>query len=1530
MIPLTPRAGGSPKSFPPVTTCLLALALCTSPVLATGLDAPQPVGAFFNGTFPATAPGSSTGWETENAFPNLTFIDPMWLAEIPGGDEFLVVGKNGQLWRFENDPAVTQGEVVMVLDWSAQTQASEDQGFYRLAFHPQFGQVGSPNANYVYVSYSHKPALAGADADHSYWRLSRFTWLPASGTIDPASEAVLIDQYDPHRWHNGGALTFGNDGFLYVTVGETSEWNDSFLNCQRIDQSLFSGILCIDVDNDPAKSHAIVRQPVEDPAWGKPAGWPASSTQGYGIPNDNPWQNPGNVLEEFYAIGFRSPHSMHYDPPTGDIYVGDVGQGTREELTRVTGPGANAQWAYQEGTVAGPRAKPVPLTGADQVPLVDYGRDIGGCLIGGMRYRGAKWNSLLGGKVLYGDHLTGEVWSATLDSGGGAPVIEELVDGGFIVGNKAGLANFCTDSTGEVYLMNLNGTNQDGGTILKLATAGASVEPPALLSQTGVFTNLATLATVQGVIPYDVANPLWSDGSSKHHWMILPNDGSHNSTQEDIVFSEEGNWVFPAGTVFVKHFEIGTDENNPAAVKRLETRFLICTEGGGKYGVTYKWNAAGTDAELLTSGLDESYNVTLAGGGSEARTWSYPSRSECLLCHNTASGQALGVRTHSLNRDFHYDLTGRDANQLATFNSLGMFDQTLTAEELANFIEARALDDETAPLEHRVRSYLDSNCSHCHQPGGPVSYFDARLGTPLNVQGLINGMIQGHFTMGPDGRYLKPGDPDLSALHIRLSNVGNGAAMPPLAKNVVDQKAVDLLQEYLESLTAEEFALTPSPQARYIMLSAYSEVHGYDFTSVGEFSVLDGNGLPIPISEQSIAFVNSEELVDAYSPASRIIDGNINSYWHTVWEGTGLSPVNPNYVGIDLGSVRSVGGFVYTPRQQPPGGPVTDQNGRIAGYDVHYSNDMENWTQIDHGTWPNSNAAQRFDGLAGKRKARCHIGGPVEAVNGSFDVTVVFDMDVTDFTPADLQVTGGVVTGLRGKGYYYVASISPTHPGVTVSVPADAANLSGLGSRPSNSLGVGYEDTTPPVAVLTGTPAQVSGAFQIHLDFGEEVTGLDASDFMLTNATLSSIVPDGDGYVLNFAANAEGAVLIRLAGGAVTDPSGNFSMEAAATTVNFTRLLARNAGEYSYLGGGMQVVASTGSPVGHYVVLPDAQYPDNHLLPVKTQHRAEYRFVVPHAGQWLLRGLIRPASSASDSFWIEIDGNQAAGTVYQWDVNPIGAAYVWDLLSNFGGPDPVVLNLSAGEHTVTVYGRDDGARLARLELESVRPCAALTGPTGKVDGPFQATLEFSESVTGLGIADFTVSGATVTAVNGSGTSYSITLSAQASLITVSLAENAVVDGTGLGNFASNAIVVVGSSAYQQWAALHGVDGTTASQLADEDRDGIAKLLEFAFNLDPSASDVSIYDPAQFPAAGLPRMVMSPGPLLTLQYVRRKGATGLTYTPQFGSSPGAFTNAASTPLIESLDAEWERVTIADPAGPGAAKRFGRVLVTMSPP
>ncbi len=1531
-MPAKPSRGRFTRLTSLVALCLAAAAPRHASAQGGGLDAPQPVGAYFNAAFPQTAPGQSTGWTTVNAFPNLTFVDPLWLTEIPGTNQVLLVGKNGQLWRFTNNPATTQAQVTKVLEWVANTQSSEDQGFYSLAFHPEFGQVGSPNANYAYVCYSSKPALAGADANHSFWKVSRFTWQPTTGTLDPNSEFVLMSQYDRCRWHNGGAMFFDAQGFLYIVCGDGGDSGEgdgltgadgALSRTQRLNWGLFSGVFKIDVDNKPERSHAIRRQPLSPT--NKPAGWPASFTQGYSIPNDNPWLDPGgSILEEYHSLGLRSPHTMHQDKVTGDIWIGDVGEGTREEIGRAP-KGGNSQWGYMEGTVGGPGAAASPAIGTNQVPTYDYGRGDGSCIIGGPRYRGTKWNDVLGGKLLFGDHARGRIWAATLSDNGGAPVVQELVNG-LATGDKVGLANFCEDSSGEVFLMMVNGTNQTGGTIRKLVSEGTSTQPPALLSQTGIFTDMATLATAPGVIPYSVANPLWSDAAAKQRWIILPNDGTHDAANEKITFSEDGPWVFPAGTVFVKHFELPTDERNPAILHRLETRVIVCTEGGGKYGFTYKWNAAGTDADLLTTGASDDIPVTLQDGSTETRHWDFPSRGDCLLCHNNAAGQALGVRTASLNKPFTYPSTGRTANQLTTFNQLGMLDVNLTATQIANFIESRPLNDETAPLEHRVRSYIDSNCSHCHRPGGTVDFFDARLGTPLKDQGLINGLIQGTFNLGPDGRYLKPGSTSLSALHVRMSNVGNGAAMPPLAKNLVDQNAVAKMGQYLTSLTDAEFQTSPSPTARYVRLTATSEVAGNPWTSVAEFSILDGSGTPIPVSNLSVAAVDSQETQDETAPATRAIDGNTATFWHTTYGNGGTAPL-PHYLTIDLGSTRSVGGFIYVPRQG-------QQNGRIANYQVHYSTNGTSWTLMTSGTWPNDAVTKRYDGLVGLRKARCQIAGPVTQVNGPFDVTVVFDMDVTDFTAADLQVSGGSVTALRGSGYYYVATVSPSSANVTVGVPQDAANASGLGSRASSVLSVGFVDTAPPVPVFTNVPAQVNGPFQIGLSFGEVVTGLAANDFTLVNATLNSITPSGANYLLNLTPLTQGPVGIELKAGAVTDTAGLVMGSGTSTsTLYVSQILARNAADYSYIGGGMVLVTDAAAPDGKYVWLPDGAYANNFNLPVKTQHRVEYSFVLPQSGQWLLRGLVRAADTSSDSFWVEIDGNQATGTVHTWDITPVGTTYVWDYLNNRGVADPSVLTLSAGTHTVTVYGRDDGARLDRLEFESVRPLATLTGPVTTVNGNFNATLSFSENVTGLDASDFSITGGEILSVSGSGAAYTIAVKPTASTVSLVLPQNTTLDTGGAGNYASNPLSVTYRTPYEQWAFGHGVDGAAGSLLADEDGDTIAKLLEYAFNLNPVAGDYSEYNPAVIPGSGLPKVVISPGApsghLITLQYLRRKNA-GLTYTPQFGDSPGAFVDAATAPLVESIDSTWERVTIADPAGAGPFQRFARVVVSLTPP
>src|ERR1700761_3466475 len=117
---------------------------------------------------------------------------------------------------------------------------------------------------------------------------------------------------------------------------------------------------------------------------------------------------------------------------------------------------------------------------------------------------------------------------------------------------------------------------------------------PTLLSQTGVFKDTRNLVPSDGLIPYELALAFWSDGADKLRWISVPKDTK-------IGFAPTGEWTFPAGTVFIKTFELPVDATHPGVQRRLETRLLVRDSNGGVYGVVYKWRADNSDAELLSS-----------------------------------------------------------------------------------------------------------------------------------------------------------------------------------------------------------------------------------------------------------------------------------------------------------------------------------------------------------------------------------------------------------------------------------------------------------------------------------------------------------------------------------------------------------------------------------------------------------------------------------------------------------------------------------------------------------------------------------------------------------------------------------------------------------------------------------------------------------------------------------------------------------------------------------------------------------------
>lgn len=753
-----------------------------------GLDAAEAIGPFLNGVFPSQAPGPSGGWKVTRVFPNIAANLPTFCGVYPGTNKMLIVEKAGRILKFENDQASSTTEVF--LDIPERVYSNSDSGMTYFAFHPEFGQAGSPNRGYVYVTYKFSPN--GDTGDLAYWRLSRFTVQDGQTVADPASEQILIQQFDRQQWHDSGCMVFGTDGFLYVGIGDEGGAGDQYNDTQKINDRLFSGVLRIDVNQDATKSHAIRRQPLPQAAM--PAGWPASFTANYYIPNDNPWVNEdASVLEEFYALGFRNPYRFNTDPETGRIWVGDVGQDYREEVDLLV-RGGNYGWAFREGNSAGPKTRPTSIVGTLEEPKFTYGRDLGGCVVAGYFYHGTEHPSLVG-KQLIVDNTSGRIWALT--KGENDTVTAQYLCSMPSGSVYTGTVTCVQEHGGEIYFLKLG--NSYRGEFYKLARTGAEIpEPPALLSQTGAFTSLASLSPRAGLIPYEVNSPLWSDAALKRRWIAVPNDGSHDTAGEKIAFLPDAEWSFPAGTVFVKHFELNTDENTPSAVRKLETRFLVISESGEPYGVTYQWRPDGSDADLLKEGATDTVAVALSGGGSRNQTWAYPSRNDCMICHNSNAKYVLGVKTWQLNGNMIYPKTGRTANQLATLGHLGMFDEGYREEHIPYFLKAKNIADVSAPLETRVRSYIDANCAQCHRPGGVRAHFDARFTTPIADQGLVRGKVESAFT-GESESVIQPGDAPHSVMYLRAALVGT-KQMPPLAKNLADAQALQQIQSWVDSL----------------------------------------------------------------------------------------------------------------------------------------------------------------------------------------------------------------------------------------------------------------------------------------------------------------------------------------------------------------------------------------------------------------------------------------------------------------------------------------------------------------------------------------------------------------------------------------------------------------------------------------------------------------------------------------------------------------------------------------------------------
>ncbi len=305
----------------------------------------------------------------QDAFTNLTFSEPVGIyAPTDGTDRLFVVEQSGKIIVFENNRQTTQTKEF--LDISDLIISGGEEGLLGLAFHPDYSSNG-----YFYVDYTATNPLRT--------EIARFQ--VSSTNPDSAiksSQQVVLTFSQPYSNHNGGQLAFGPDGYLYIGTGDGGSEGDPNHTAQNL-QLLLGKILRIDIDT-------------------------SENGMNYGIPPTNPFYgNTQGYMEEIYSYGMRNPWRFSFDPVTGILWCGDVGQNNWEEIDNINN-GKNYGWSCYEGFVA------YNLTGCNApeyiFPLFVYDHSGGRCAItGGFLYRGNR-RAELKGYYVYGDYCSAQVW----------------------------------------------------------------------------------------------------------------------------------------------------------------------------------------------------------------------------------------------------------------------------------------------------------------------------------------------------------------------------------------------------------------------------------------------------------------------------------------------------------------------------------------------------------------------------------------------------------------------------------------------------------------------------------------------------------------------------------------------------------------------------------------------------------------------------------------------------------------------------------------------------------------------------------------------------------------------------------------------------------------------------------------------------------------------------------------------------------------------------------------------------------------
>jgi glucose/arabinose dehydrogenase len=378
----------------------LALLLCSFSAIAQIPEPPKP-----KKPPPVPPPLPARAYALEDAFGGLTFSQPLAIVSAPGEkDRIFVVEKTGCIQvvtRLDQPTPVKHVFANLTERPDGKLDDKGECGVLGLAFHPDYARNGR-----FFVYYSLR--IGG----QLHERVSRFRVSPNDPQqADIASEQSLITQADPANNHNGGDLHFGPDGYLYISAGDGGGANDAFNTARFINKDFHAAILRIDVGKRPGSL-----PPNPHPAIARDENGAAH----YAVPADNPFIgatthhgetiDPATVRTEIWATGLRNPWRFCFDPPTGRLFAGDVGQNLYEEVNLIT-KGGDYGWSHREGLHAfdlGPGKDQPPAEFHPVDPIFEYPRTAGISITGGRVVRGSKFPEL-SGAYLFADYGFGRI-----------------------------------------------------------------------------------------------------------------------------------------------------------------------------------------------------------------------------------------------------------------------------------------------------------------------------------------------------------------------------------------------------------------------------------------------------------------------------------------------------------------------------------------------------------------------------------------------------------------------------------------------------------------------------------------------------------------------------------------------------------------------------------------------------------------------------------------------------------------------------------------------------------------------------------------------------------------------------------------------------------------------------------------------------------------------------------------------------------------------------------------------------------------